>query len=174
MRDIPIKDLLKAGHLLAWYFSFLSLNYSTALIWNYLILPTLNARIENNWTGICFRRRLTISPAPFFCSNSSRPHLLRPVTSPRDFLGPTWDRKNKYERRTHQWHTQSRALIILVLLFTVPQLLHLLYLDLPNPANTKRPHTKWLNKYPLESEIAELIRPLLFPFNHATLIQDSG
>ena len=48
MRDIPINDLLKAGHLLAWYFSFLSLNYSTALIWNYLILPTLNARIENN------------------------------------------------------------------------------------------------------------------------------
>ena len=31
-----------------------------------------------------------------------------------------------------------------------------------------------LTKYPLESEIAELIRSLLFPFNHANLIQDSG
>ena len=48
MRDIPIKDLLEAGTLLAWYFSLLSFNYSTALIWNYLILPIINARIENN------------------------------------------------------------------------------------------------------------------------------
>ena len=29
-------------------------------------------------------------------------------------------------------------------------------------------------RYPLKSEIAELIRSLLFPFNNATLIQDSG
>jgi len=29
-------------------------------------------------------------------------------------------------------------------------------------------------RHPLESEIAELIRSLLFPFNHANLIQDSG
>ena len=29
-------------------------------------------------------------------------------------------------------------------------------------------------KYPLKSEIAELIRSLLFPFNHAPIIQDSG
>ena len=42
MRDVPINDLLKAGHLLAWYFSLLSFNYSTALIWNYLLLPVVN------------------------------------------------------------------------------------------------------------------------------------
>ena len=48
MRDVPINDILKAGHLLFWYYFFTYLNLCTAFIWNYLILPVINARIENN------------------------------------------------------------------------------------------------------------------------------
>jgi hypothetical protein len=48
MREIHINDILKAGHLIFWFHFFAYLNWCNALIWYYLILPILNARIENN------------------------------------------------------------------------------------------------------------------------------
>ena len=47
MRDVPINDILKAGHLLFWYYFLQYLNFCTCFIWTYLILPILNARIQN-------------------------------------------------------------------------------------------------------------------------------
>jgi len=48
MREVPINDILRAGHLIFWFHFFTYLNFCTCLIWTYLILPILNARIENN------------------------------------------------------------------------------------------------------------------------------
>mgnify|MGYP000002527459 CR=1 FL=1 len=42
MRDVPINDILKAGHLLFWYYFFTYLNFCTCLIWTYLLLPVVN------------------------------------------------------------------------------------------------------------------------------------
>jgi hypothetical protein len=47
MREIPINDILKAGHLIFWFHFFAYLNWCIALILDYVIAPIL-VHIENN------------------------------------------------------------------------------------------------------------------------------
>ena len=47
MKDVPIKDILRAGHLLGWYFNYMYMLQFIPIIpnriWNYIIIPYLNS-----------------------------------------------------------------------------------------------------------------------------------